>query len=611
MAEPSELPVDYVKLSTDGIKMVLNNDWKKAEDLFAEHKDSSVLMCAGNSFVTFLQALMTFEEDKLEQAKTALNETINRCKNAASSKHRKHSNKETLSSEDRLLYEVIATDCLLYQAGLIVINQDMKSYIKGGWYLRSAWRSYKRLYNEIRALNPEQDDQFFTGKESSIDPMEDSLAVPSSSEDWPFPTSSSSSSIAATPDEFRDLELDFARSRSMSSMTSELSRSSKDRLLAAVCFGYGSFQLFISLCPPKILGIIHFLGFEGDQELSLKCLDFTSRMDGMMAPLATLVLVYYHSVIRPFFALDGSNLSAGISEANRILERADLDYPDSALFLYFRSRVHILEGRADEGLVTCRRALAMSVNQRETQHICLYEIGRLSMMKLQWSEAADCFFRLRKESRWARCFYAYLAAISYGCMGEIDNAKQLFIDVPKLVKLKNNQLELFVSKRATRYSANIPTENQMTILTLEMLYIWTTIPNCSKEDLEKMLTVCRNERDLSFRPLCCLVEGVILKEFEDLVEAEKSLKRAMEYYDSDHNVDAHVAAFACFELGMLKSQERNYQESRDWFVRIKHRYKNYEFEPRLSVKVSAALKRISEEEAEAQQNGSTNGCLLQ
>lgn len=39
----------------------------------------------------------------------------------------------------------------------------------------------------------------------------------------------------------------------------------------------------------------------------------------------------------------------GISEANQILNRADVEYPDSALFLYFRSRVFILEvGRTFE-----------------------------------------------------------------------------------------------------------------------------------------------------------------------------------------------------------------------------------------------------------------------
>lgn len=589
----AEHNLDYVKLSTEGIKMVLNNDWQKAEELFSAHKDVSVQMAAGNSFVCFLQALMTFEEDKLEVAKAALAETVAHCKSSSSNfKLRRVSSKEQLSAEERLLREVIATDCLLYQAGLVIIHQDITSYIKGGWYLRQAWRSYKRLYNEILALRDE-DDPFIMDRESSSDPVES----PSVAE-----------SVPTTPEDFRDMELEFGWRLSRSNL-SDLSRSSKDRLLAAVCFGYGSFQLFISLCPPKVLRLIHFLGFEGDKELGLKCLDFTSQTDGMMAPLATLVLVYYHSVIRPFFALDGPNLCAGITEANRILERANVDYPDSALFLYFRSRVQILEGKTDEALDTCRWALAMSTRQRETQHVCLYEIGRLSMMKLEWQEAAGCFHRLRKESRWARCYYAYLAGLSYGCLGDMDKTSQLFIDVPKLVKLKNNQLEMFVNKRATHFLVNIPTGNQMLILTLEMLYIWTMIPNCSKTDLQTMLKACREERSAAFRPLCCLIEGVIYKELNDFYSAEKSLKKAMDLYDYDRSVDTHIAACACFELGMLKGQMGNFHESRQYFLHIKTHYKNYDFDSRLTVKVSAALKRMAEEEVE--QSGGNSACTIQ
>ena len=42
-----------------------------------------------------------------------------------------------------------------------------------------------------------------------------------------------------------------------------------DRLQGAVNFGYGTFQICISMIPPKILKIIEFLGFEGDRELGM------------------------------------------------------------------------------------------------------------------------------------------------------------------------------------------------------------------------------------------------------------------------------------------------------------------------------------------------------
>ena len=47
-------------------------------------------------------------------------------------------------------------------------------------------------------------------------------------------------------------------------------------------------------------------------------------------------LLWYHTIIRPFFALDGEEEDAGSGEAARLLDEALAKYPSSALFLYFR-----------------------------------------------------------------------------------------------------------------------------------------------------------------------------------------------------------------------------------------------------------------------------------
>ena len=87
----------------------------------------------------------------------------------------------------------------------------------------------------------------------------------------------------------------------------ELSEELLARLMGAVSFGYGTFQLCISMVPPKILKLIEFLGFEGDRTVGLQALDYASHSVDMKAPLATLGLLWYHTVLRPFFALDGAN----------------------------------------------------------------------------------------------------------------------------------------------------------------------------------------------------------------------------------------------------------------------------------------------------------------
>ena len=72
----------------------------------------------------------------------------------------------------------------------------------------------------------------------------------------------------------------------------ELTEDVLSRLLAAVNFGYGTFQLCISMVPPKILKLIEFLGFDGDRQIGLEALNCTSHSRDMQAPLATLGLLW-------------------------------------------------------------------------------------------------------------------------------------------------------------------------------------------------------------------------------------------------------------------------------------------------------------------------------
>lgn len=56
-----------------------------------------------------------------------------------------------------------------------------------------------------------------------------------------------------------------------------------------------------------------------------------------------LALLWYHTVVRPFFALDGSDTKAGLQEAKEILQRKESAYPNSSLFMFFKGRIQRLE----------------------------------------------------------------------------------------------------------------------------------------------------------------------------------------------------------------------------------------------------------------------------
>lgn len=59
------------------------------------------------------------------------------------------------------------------------------------------------------------------------------------------------------------------------------------RLMGAVSFGYGIFQLCSSLLPPKILKIFNFLGFVGVQSAGISCLMYSRSTNDVRSVMAT------------------------------------------------------------------------------------------------------------------------------------------------------------------------------------------------------------------------------------------------------------------------------------------------------------------------------------
>lgn len=48
-------------------------------------------------------------------------------------------------------------------------------------------------------------------------------------------------------------------------------------------------------------------------------------------------------------------------------------------------------------------------------------------------------------------------------------------------------MSIFGVLQAERFKKEQPTQDQMVMLALEVLYLWNAIPTCTKADLEKML----------------------------------------------------------------------------------------------------------------------------
>lgn len=620
--------LDGVHLSLEGMKYLLTNDWDKALDLFGKYKDDNPLMCAGYSWFTVMKSLMTFEEEHLKNAMKVLHETEKKCSSKdgfhKSSGKKSKASKRIVSIEEKLQKQIIIADCVIHQAILTFLNQDIPSYIKGGWLLRKAYKNYEKLYKQISKMYTDSlenkgigvsatvaefsfgfqnDENDVKSVSSDVSDISAEYHVTGSKEQVTFTSANEIEELAQEAESVLELADNSKKnanskesSSSKESQSSVLSHEVIERLLGSVSVGYGAFQLMISLIPPKILKIIEFLGFDGDREVGLKALQFASQTKDMKAPLASLGVIWYHTVIRPFFALDGNSVDAGVEDALIVIERCEKLYPNSSLFLFFKARAQRLQCKLGEALDTYRTALTSCQGQREMELICFHEIGWLEMMKLNYEGCCTCFSRLKQDSRWSKSYYSYLFGICSGALGKLDQAKELFKDVSVLMRNKNNEVEKFAAKRAEKFLKKIQLSGQnCQLYLLEVVYLWNALTQCPQEDIDNMIQLCNSFCDKDLFHLKCLIEGALYRQKGDEIMSMQCFEEAIARADGKKD-DQHVAAYATYEIGITKAAKpETYEEGKSLLHKARDGFKEYDFDNRLSVRVNAALRRLKDE----------------
>uniref|UniRef100_A0A8C1AK10 Tetratricopeptide repeat domain 39C n=1 Tax=Cyprinus carpio carpio TaxID=630221 RepID=A0A8C1AK10_CYPCA len=513
--------IDDAELAFQGINMLLNNGFRESDELFRRYRTHSPLMSFGASFVSFLNAMMTFEEEKMQMASDDLRTTEKLCEsdNAGVIETIRNKIKKSMDSQrsgveivDRLQRQIIVADCQVYLAVLSFVKQELSAYIKGGWILRKAWKMYNKCYSDISQLQE--------------------------------------ACCRRSSDQQGALASDQANHNTSAESSGRVTEEVLDRLKGSVSFGYGLFHLCISMVPPHLLKIVNLLGFPGDRHQGLESLAYASESKDMKAPLATLALLWYHTVVQPFFALDGSDSQAGLLEAKAILQKKAMVYPNSSLFIFFKGRVQRLECQINSALASFQDALEFASDQREIQHVCLYEIGWCSMIEMNFEDAFRSFERLKNESRWSQCYYAYLTGVCQGASGDLEGAKTVFQDVQKLFKRKNNQIEQFALKRADRLRKVSLTRELCVLGVVEVLYLWKALLNCSSSKLQLMNQVLQGLDEQSSLGLKHLLLGAIQKCLGNIKDAVQSFQlAAQDEYGRMNN--SYVQPYSCYELGCV------------------------------------------------------------
>uniref|UniRef100_A0A3Q2UZ79 Tetratricopeptide repeat domain 39C n=1 Tax=Haplochromis burtoni TaxID=8153 RepID=A0A3Q2UZ79_HAPBU len=237
-------------------------------------------------------------------------------------------------------------------------------------------------------------------------------------------------------------------------------------------------------------------------------------------------------------------------------------------------------------LTSFSSALDLASDQREIQHVCLYEIGWCSMIELNYREAYRAFDRLATESRWSQCYYAYLTGVCQGATGDLEGAVAVFKDVQKLFKRKNNQIEMFSMKRKLKSSS---ISKELCILSvIEILYLWKALPNCSNAKLQ-MMAQGTGIDDASCAGLKNLLLGAISKCLHNTKDAIQYFQLAARD-EGGRLSNSYVQPYSCYELAcVLLNSPESTNKIKFILFSVQEDYAGYDFENRLHVRIHSAF----------------------
>ena len=180
-------------------------------------------------------------------------------------------------------------------------------------------------------------------------------------------------------------------------------------VLGGIQNGMGTFSVILSLLPPIMLRLLSFFGFSSNRTEGLAMLQASSTSSGIRAPLSSLVLLFLHVVIPSFFTI---HMQAHNAAASALLARCFEQYPGGSFFLWLQGRQQRNNRLLSESIASFKQSAAGQREWRQLQHLCAYELGTTYLFMLEHEAGRLWWEMLEKENQWSKAFYIYMQLIT-------------------------------------------------------------------------------------------------------------------------------------------------------------------------------------------------------
>ncbi|XP_059621908.1 tetratricopeptide repeat protein 39C-like [Phlebotomus argentipes] len=614
---------EYAK---EGIALWLNNKPDEAEQHLHRRTDNLQTMIA-YTFINCMNAVISFEMEKIERAQQVLQSVEQRCGGNQNGWFQSvksiffGSSDAPKSLALRLETQIILADTQLCSAILTFLTQDLSGYMKGIWLLKKAWNEYQQthtelvsLYGRLKARRSTENavarrpkygivqsvSEYLLGNALSARFFERPAAKMPRSKSTGHNLSTAAPVGAQNPSN-NSISMRTSQSAEFTAANPlpDIDVATVERLMGAVNFGYGLFQLSVSLLPPNILRMISFLGFEGNRNTGRSCLEYSRSTDDIRAPLATLALLWYLTIGTQIFASTDLSTRDASRDAAAILAQTDEQYGSSSLHLFFKGRVARMRSEIDSALEYFQQAYRVAA-QSEMRLLCLHEVGWCHLIRLEYDDAMEAFHCLGHATQFSKSFFIYLVAICQGASGKFDDLPILRTELQhhlQATTAKETEIQRFLSGRHSRMPEESDEATFWRYLIFEMLFLWNTLEICSPAVLDAIADDCAKPQGTITEPIPGVAK-LILGTCHELrgrpSDAIQAYRECIEIRREVSTEFLHIPAFAHVRLALLLlahggSQER--EEARN-LLRNAQQFKGYDFECRLSVRINAALKQV-------------------
>ncbi|KAG0376154.1 hypothetical protein BGX24_008204 [Mortierella sp. AD032] len=279
-----------------------------------------------------------------------------------------------------------------------------------------------------------------------------------------------------------------------------------EHLVSGVTLSYSLYNIIISFLPDILVKMLQFIGFPSDRDWGMAllsaCGDWdpmsppetakehaerlaSSANDGIRRQFCDMVPIIFQVIVSSFIPMNHIDLNYAQTINDYNLER----YPDSPFFLFLKGRHLQVTSRLDEAVATYKSVQVEEPRWHQLGHIFVFEELMIAMMQNDHDTACANSRQLLKESRWSKCCFRYLTAVTGYERGDQAEKKKIDSLMEKVEggMQKVAGMNLFFENFCARKSQRYMKEGHLLLPSYDFMLLWNTYDMMPPKVLQKAL----------------------------------------------------------------------------------------------------------------------------